>query len=98
LLDDIVVGDHAVIINSIVGWGSSIGSWTRIEGILKTGEKKNKTLQEEEYEGYYHNTKNESQQEVQRLIKNGVTVIGAGTVISSEIHIRNCVVLPNKKI
>ena len=98
LLDDITVGPHTVIINTIVGWGTIIGSWTRIEGILKSGEKTNKTLQEQEFEGYYHNTKTDSQQEVQRLIKNGVTIIGAGSEIASEIHVRNCVVLPSKKI
>jgi hypothetical protein len=64
LLDDIEVGAHTVIINSIIGWGTIIGSWTRIEGILKFGDKKKKTLQEEEFEGYYHDTKPESSQEV----------------------------------
>ena len=63
LLDDISVGAHSVIINSIIGWGTNIGTWTRIEGILKFGDKKeNKTLQEEEFEGYYHNTTNNDSQ------------------------------------
>lgn len=60
LLDDISIGPHSVIINSIIGWGTNIGSWTRIEGILKSGDKKKHTLQEEEYEGYYHNTNKDS--------------------------------------
>jgi NDP-sugar pyrophosphorylase family protein len=60
LLDDISVGAHSVIINSIIGWGTNIGEWTRIEGILKSGDNKKHTLQEEEYEGYYHNTNSES--------------------------------------
>ena len=39
VLEDVVIKDHAVIINSIIGWSTHVGSWTRIEGILKFGTK-----------------------------------------------------------
>jgi mannose-1-phosphate guanylyltransferase len=37
ILDDVHIDSHAVIINSIIAWSTIIGSWARIEGILKTG-------------------------------------------------------------
>ena len=36
ILEDVIIQPHAVIINSIVGWSSVIGSWTRIEGLVQT--------------------------------------------------------------
>ena len=35
VLEDVVIQDHVVIINSIIGWSTLVGSWARIEGILK---------------------------------------------------------------
>jgi mannose-1-phosphate guanylyltransferase len=32
LLDGVIVKDHALINNSIVGWESKIGEWSRLEG------------------------------------------------------------------
>jgi mannose-1-phosphate guanylyltransferase len=32
ILEDVTVSDHAVIRGSIVGWGSSIGYWARVQG------------------------------------------------------------------
>eukprot|EP00871_Galdieria_phlegrea_P004911 jgi/Galph1/5420/GphlegSOOS_G4009.1 len=32
ILEDVVIKDHAVIRHSIVGWGSSVGVWSRVEG------------------------------------------------------------------
>lgn len=33
-MEDTEVGDHAVILNSVVGWKSKIGRWARIEGVI----------------------------------------------------------------
>jgi len=38
LLENVKVCAHAVVINSIVGWGSTVGSWTRVEGVSVLGE------------------------------------------------------------
>jgi mannose-1-phosphate guanylyltransferase len=32
ILEDVTVEDHAVIIGSIIGWGSTVGHWTRVQG------------------------------------------------------------------
>jgi len=38
VLEDVAVEDHAVIINSIIGWSTIVGSWARIDGVLKAGQ------------------------------------------------------------
>lgn len=38
ILDGTHIRDHAWIINSIIGWRSTIGRWTRVEGVTVTGE------------------------------------------------------------
>jgi len=35
ILDDVIIRDHAVIIGSIVGWSSTIGLWTRVQGTME---------------------------------------------------------------
>lgn len=34
ILEDVIIQPHAVVINSIIGWTSVIGSWARVEGLL----------------------------------------------------------------
>ena len=38
LLNDVEVKDHAWLHSSIIGWRSTVGRWTRIEGVSVTGE------------------------------------------------------------
>ena len=33
ILEDVVIHPHAVVLHSIIGWTSVIGSWARIEGV-----------------------------------------------------------------
>ena len=33
ILEDVVIHPHAVVLNSIIGWTSILGSWTRVEGV-----------------------------------------------------------------
>ena len=38
LLEGVRVSTHAVVIDSILGWRSTVGSWTRVEGVSVLGE------------------------------------------------------------
>lgn len=38
LLEGVRVSAHSTVIDSILGWGASVGSWTRIEGVSVLGE------------------------------------------------------------
>jgi len=37
VLDDVQIKDHACVLNSVIGWRSSIGEWSRVEGGSKVG-------------------------------------------------------------
>jgi mannose-1-phosphate guanylyltransferase len=50
ILEDVIIEPHAVIINSIIGWTSVIGSWARIEGLLHKHTKKDINMGIEEDE------------------------------------------------
>lgn len=32
VLEDVIIREHAFVKNSIIGWNSQIGSWTRVQG------------------------------------------------------------------
>ncbi|TNV79051.1 hypothetical protein FGO68_gene15664 [Halteria grandinella] len=121
ILEDCVVQPHAVVINSIIGWSSVIGSWTRVEGLLNKSDStspRNATTKmmlgasddqstmtqqllegEGDMEGFYHSiTGKPTCQEIYRVLKNGVTTIGGGVFIEPELHLRNVVVLPFKRV
>jgi mannose-1-phosphate guanylyltransferase len=38
LLDGVRVCAHCVVLDSILGWRSTVGSWTRVEGVSVLGE------------------------------------------------------------
>ena len=38
LLDGCTVRAHAVVVDSILGWRSTVGAWTRVEGVSVLGE------------------------------------------------------------
>lgn len=38
LLEGVTVGAHSVVLDSILGWQSTVGSWTRVEGVSVLGE------------------------------------------------------------
>jgi mannose-1-phosphate guanylyltransferase len=38
IMEDTIVKDHAWVQNSIIGWRSTLGKWTRVEGVSVLGE------------------------------------------------------------
>ena len=38
IMEDTIVKDHAWVHNSIIGWRSTLGKWTRVEGVSVLGE------------------------------------------------------------
>ena len=38
LLEGVRVCSHAIVVDSILGWRSAVGSWTRVEGVSVLGE------------------------------------------------------------
>ena len=47
-------------------------------------------------EGLYHRETDEiSCHDSMRVLSDGITVVGAGVFVEPEVHLRNCVILPN---
>lgn len=38
IFDGVEIKDHSVVMNSVIGWKSSIGKWSRVEGVSVLGE------------------------------------------------------------
>ena len=38
ILEDVEIKDHSWVINSIIGWRSTLGRWSRVEGVTVLGE------------------------------------------------------------
>ncbi|CDW89701.1 mannose-1-phosphate guanylyltransferase [Stylonychia lemnae] len=98
ILEDVIIQPHAVIINSIIGWSSVIGSWARIEGLVN----QHRTVKQEQEFQDRHYYQSQSFQfnchEQQRVLKDGVTTIGGGVTVEPELHLRNVVVLPFRTV
>ena len=53
-------------------------------------------LNDPDSEGLYHReTEGTPCHEYLRVLSDGITVLGAGVYVEPEVHLRNCVVLPN---
>ena len=74
--------------NTIVGWNSIIGSWTRVEGSREPDSKgKNNFPKSNNYHFYLSFWHVES-----------LCILGVGVAIDPELCIRNCIVLPYKEL
>jgi len=88
ILADTVVGEHSVILDSITGWESKIGDWSRVEGTLP------KINPDQPY----------SRIESDRLFDDKgrfvpqCSVLGRGVSVANEHIVRNCIVMPEKDI
>lgn len=52
-----------------------------------------------ETEDLYHRISEQTScHEAQRVLNDGVCTVGAGVFVEPEIHLRNCVVLPNQNV
>ena len=57
------IGDHCVVLRSLIGFNTEIANWCRIEGSSE---------------------------------RDNITIIGIGAKLEPEVHIYDCLVLPNK--
>lgn len=88
ILDGAQIGEHSIVLDSIVGWNSTVGKWCRIEGTPPTINPDAPHARIESDRLF---------DDSGRLIPSS-TVLGRGVEISDEIVIRNCIVMPSKAI
>uniref|UniRef100_A0A8C1GLH9 GDP-mannose pyrophosphorylase Ab n=1 Tax=Cyprinus carpio TaxID=7962 RepID=A0A8C1GLH9_CYPCA len=87
ILHGAVLQDHCCVLNSIVGWDSTVGKWARVEG----------TPSDPNPNDPYAKIDSET------LFRDGgltpsITILGCNVSIPSEVIIRNSIVLPHKDL
>ncbi|XP_043097056.1 mannose-1-phosphate guanyltransferase alpha-B [Puntigrus tetrazona] len=87
ILHGAMLQDHCCVLNSIVGWDSTVGKWARVEG----------TPSDPNPNDPYAKIDSET------LFRDGgltpsITILGCNVNIPSEVIIRNSIVLPHKDL
>jgi len=86
VLDNANLKSHSCVLNSIVGWHSQIGEWTRVEG----------TATKLDPDAPHATTDNFDLFDGKGKLRPSVTILGRDVVVPNEVVILNSVVLPNK--
>ena len=99
ILDGVEIKPYACILHSIVGWGSKIGAWARIEGSAVPAGGENLTAQKICHSvpsatgGASGSVDNGEQSNVL-----DVTILGDNVFVAEGTVVRNCIVLPHKEL
>jgi len=88
VLPGAVLKDHCCILYSIVGWDSSVGEWTRVEG-TPNDPNPNKPFAKIETSDLFN---------TDGRLNPSITVIGSNVTIPGEVIVLNSIVLPHKDL
>jgi len=88
VLDGAQLKKHCCVLNSIVGWQSVVGAWTRVEG----------TPTELDPDRSHATTDNFYLFDDSGKLLPTITILGRDVVVPDEIIIRNSIILPGKEL
>ncbi|XP_041374507.1 LOW QUALITY PROTEIN: mannose-1-phosphate guanyltransferase alpha-B-like [Gigantopelta aegis] len=88
VLEGATLQNHCCILHTIVGWHSSIGRWTRVEG-TPNDPNPNKPFAKVEVPAMFT---------LEGKLNPSITVIGSNVQVPSEVIILNSIVLPHKDL
>lgn len=88
ILDNAVIRDHTLILHSIVGKGSTIGAWARVEGTPSDPDP-NKPFAKMENPPLFN---------TEGKLNPSITILGYSVTVSSEMILLNSIVLPHKEL
>jgi len=88
ILGNSVVGDHSLVIYSVIGWSSIVGDWSRVEGTPDDPDP-NKPFAKMENNPLFNNA---------GQLNPSITILGGHVVVPSEVIILNSIVLPHKEL
>ncbi|OQR76421.1 mannose-1-phosphate guanyltransferase alpha-A-like [Tropilaelaps mercedesae] len=88
ILGNATIGDHSLVKNSIVGWNSDIGSWSRVEG-TPCDPNPNKPFSKMDNVPLFNNA---------GRLNPSITVLGCNVSVPSETVVINSIVLPHKDL
>lgn len=80
--------DHCCVLNSIIGWHSTIGEWTRVEG----------TLQQPDPNAPYAKMISGSLFDKGGRLNPSITILGSRVNVQAEIIVLNSIILPGKDL
>jgi len=86
VLDNVILKDHCCILNSIIGWHSIVGEWSRVEGTATKLDPDSPHATTDNF--YLFDTKGK--------LRPSVTILGRDVIVPNEVIILNSIVLPNK--
>ncbi|KAI9531368.1 hypothetical protein NQZ68_042058, partial [Dissostichus eleginoides] len=87
ILHGATLQDHCCVLNSIVGWDSTIGKWARVEG-TPSDPNPNDPFAKIDSETLFREGK----------LTPSITILGCNVTIPSEVIILNSIVLPHKDL
>jgi len=88
VLGNSVIGDHSLIIYSVIGWSSKVGDWSRVEGTPEDPNP-NKPFAKMENGSLFNSS---------GQLNPSITILGGHVVVPSEVIILNSIVLPHKEL
>jgi len=88
LLGNSTVGEHSLVIYSVIGWSSSVGAWARVEG-TPDDPNPNKPFAKIENSALFN---------VSGQLNPSITILGSNVVVPGEVIILNSIVLPHKEL
>ncbi|XP_071791471.1 mannose-1-phosphate guanyltransferase alpha-A-like isoform X1 [Asterias amurensis] len=88
ILEGASLQDHCCILHSIVGWNSSVGAWSRVEGTPQDPNPNDKFAKMESDNLFDEHGK----------LTPSITILGCNVAIPPEVIILNSIVLPHKEI
>nr|XP_039247506.1 mannose-1-phosphate guanyltransferase alpha-A-like [Styela clava] len=88
ILNEVNLSNHSCVLNSIIGWKSTIGEWTRVEG----------TAQQPDPNAPFAKIVSGSLFDHEGKLSPSITVLGGNVNVESEIVVLNAIVLPGKDL
>jgi len=88
ILGNSQIGEHTLVLYSVIGWNSSVGSWSRVEG-TPDDPNPNKPFAKMENNPLFN---------VSGQLNPSITILGSNIVVPSEVILLNSIVLPHKEL
>jgi len=82
------VGENTLVLYSVIGWNSVVGSWSRVEG-TPDDPNPNKPFAKMENNPLFN---------VSGQLNPSITILGSNVVVPSEVMLLNSIVLPHKEL
>jgi len=82
------IGEHSLVIYSVIGWNSTVGDWSRVEGTPEDPNP-NKPFAKMENNPLFN---------VGGQLNPSITILGSNVIVPSEVILLNSIVLPHKEL